>query len=299
MTKRIYTINDYLKEKFNTKVAKLSLPGGTTCPNRDGSKGIGGCIFCSESGSGDMAGDIDSQIALLSEKWPNVKKYMAYFQSYTSTYDPAEILRSRFDRVLKRNDIVGIAIATRPDCLGDDILELLDEINKTRFLWVELGLQTTNDNTAMKINRCYNLDVYDRAVSNLTELGIRYVTHLILGLPGETIRDMENSVRYVCQSNIFGIKLHMLNTVKGSAMESLYPGYTSFDNIEEYIALVCDLLEIVPPDVTIHRLTGDVPRSLLIAPEWSYKKRTILNGIQQKMKNRDSFQGIRNCRTKK
>lgn len=297
MTRRIYTINDYLKEKFNTKIAKLSLPGGTTCPNRDGSKGTGGCIFCSENGSGDMAGDIDEQIALLSEKWPNVHKYLAYFQSYTSTYDPVEVLRKRFYDVLKRDDIVGIAVATRPDCLDDDILELLDEINKTHFLWVELGLQTINDDTAKIINRCYDLEVYDNAVSDLTRLGIRYVTHLILGLPGETKQDMISSVRYVCQNDIFGIKLHMLNTVKGSTMETLYPGYTSFESIDEYITLVCDILEIIPSDVTIHRLTGDVPRPLLIAPEWSYKKRTILNGIQRELKNRDSFQGIKSCRS--
>ena len=199
--------------------------------------------------------------------------------------------------MLKRDDIVGIAVATRPDCLDDDVLKLLDEINKTHFLWVELGLQTINDDTAKIINRCYELKVYDKSVSDLTRLGIRYVTHLILGLPGETKQDMISSVRYVCQNDIFGIKLHMLNTVKGSTMESLYPGYTSFESIDEYINLVCDILEIIPSDVTIHRLTGDVPRPLLIAPEWSYKKRTILNGIQRELKNRDSFQGIKSCRS--
>lgn len=296
MTRRIYTINDYLKEIFNTKIAKLSLPGGTTCPNRDGTKGTGGCIFCSESGSGDMAGDINDQIALLSDKWPNVHKYLAYFQSYTSTYAPAEVLRKRFYEVLDRDDVVGIAVATRPDCLDDDILELLDEINRTHFIWVELGLQTIRDDTAERINRCYDLKVYDKAVKDLNGLGIRYVTHIILGLPGETKNDMKDSLRYVCSDPVFGIKLHMLNTVKGSAMEKLYPGYTSFESIDEYIDLVCDLLEITPPDVTIHRLTGDVPRPLLIAPEWSYKKRTILNGIQREMKKRGSFQGIKSCR---
>lgn len=296
--KQIYTINDYLKEHFGYKIAKLSLPGGSTCPNRDGTKGTGGCIFCSEMGSGDTAGDVDSQIRLLADKWPNIKKYLAYFQSYTSTYAPVTELRKKFYDVLKKDNIVGIAIATRPDCLGDNVLKLLGEINREHFMWIELGLQTIHKNTADLINRCYDLSVYDKAVSNLENLGIPYVTHLILGLPGETKEDMIKSVKYVCEKNIFGIKLHMLNTVKGSAMEKMYPGYTSFDSIEEYVKLVCDLLEIIPPDVTIHRLTGDVLRPLLIAPEWSYKKRTILNGIRRELKERNSYQGIRSSSEK-
>ncbi len=290
-TKRIYTINDYLTEHFGAKIAKLSLPGGTTCPNRDGSKGVGGCIFCSESGSGDMASDIDSQIKLLSEKWPNITKYIAYFQSYTSTYMPTELLRKKLYDALSHENIVGLAIATRPDCLNDDILNLLDEINNKYFLWVELGLQTIHDNTAKKINRCYDIKVYDEAISALQALNIKYVTHLILGLPGENKEDMYKSVRYVCAGKPFGIKLHLLNVVRGSAMEKLYPGYIPFKSIDEYVSLVCDLLEIVPPDVTIHRMTGDVPRPLLIAPAWSYKKRTILNGIHRELRLRQSYQG--------
>ncbi len=290
-TKRIYTINDYLTKHFGTKIAKLSLPGGTTCPNRDGSKGVGGCIFCSESGSGDMASDIDSQIKLLSDKWPNISKYIAYFQSYTSTYMPSEVLRKKIYDALSHENIVGVAIATRPDCLDDDILNLLAEINDKYFLWVELGLQTIHEKTARNINRCYSLDIYEKAVSALQILDIKYVTHLILGLPGESKADMHKSLAYVCSRKPFGIKLHLLNIVKGSPMERIYPDYVPFESIDEYVNLVCDLLEVVPSDITIHRLTGDVPRPLLVAPTWSYKKRTILNGIHRELRLRGSYQG--------
>lgn len=288
---RIYSINKYLKEQFGSKVVKLSLDGGFTCPNRDGSKGYGGCIFCSSEGSGELASDIPQQMELLSEKWPNVDKYLAYFQSHTSTYAPVEQLRKQYYQALEKENVVGIVIATRPDCLGDDVLELLNEINQKHFLWVEMGLQTIHEDTASLINRCYTLDVYDKAVENLNRLNIKYVTHLILGLPGETREDMINSVKYVCKNDIFGIKIHMLNVVKGSKMETMFPDYCSFDNPEEYINFVCDILEIVPEDVTIHRMTGDVPRHLLISPEWSYKKRTILNGITHELKRRNSHQG--------
>lgn len=288
---RIYSINKYLKEQFGSKVVKLSLDGGFTCPNRDGSKGYGGCIFCSSEGSGELASDIPQQMELLSEKWPNVDKYLAYFQSHTSTYAPVEQLRKQYYQALEKENVVGIVIATRPDCLGDDVLELLDEINQKHFLWVEMGLQTIHEDTASLINRCYTLDVYDKAVENLNRLNIKYVTHLILGLPGETREDMINSVKYVCKNDIFGIKIHMLNVVKGSQMEKMFPDYCSFDNPEEYVEFVCDLLEIIPENVTIHRMTGDVPRHLLISPEWSYKKRTILNGITHELKRRNSHQG--------
>lgn len=290
---RIYTINSYLKKRFGCKVVKLAIDGGFTCPNRDGTKGTGGCIFCSSTGSGEMASDIESQIRLLSDKWPNAGKYLAYFQSHTNTYAPVDELREKFMSALAHPDISGIVIATRPDCLGDDVLELLAEISRDHFIWVEMGLQTVHEKTAHLINRCYPLSVYDDAVSSLNRLGIPYVTHLILGLPGETPEMMRQSVEYVCRNNLFGIKFHLLNLVKGSTMEKLYPGYTSFDSIESYIDLVCDLIEIIPPDVTVHRLTGDVPRPLLLTPSWSYRKRTILNGIQHELAARGSVQGCR------
>ena len=299
-----------MKQHFGEKVVKLALDGGFTCPNRDGTFGTGGCIFCSAEGSGELASQISEttgkdprssrvtpnsisaalseQIGLRREKWPNVRSFIAYFQNHTNTYAPVLELREKFEAALKVPGIVGLAIATRPDCLPDDVLDLLSELNEKTFLWVELGLQTIHGD---HINRCYDLPVYDEAVRKLTERGIRIVTHLILGLPGETKEDMMQSVRYVCGDPVFGLKLHLLNIVKGSPMETMYPGYTPFGSLEEYVQLVTDMLLIIPPEITIHRLTADVLRRMLIAPEWSYKKRTILNGIAHELKIRGAYQG--------
>lgn len=301
----INSIGSYLKKELGTKVVKLSIDGGFTCPNRDGTKGTGGCIFCSASGSGDLASDIPSQIRLLSNKWPKAK-YLAYFQSHTNTYAPVSELRRQYLEALEYPDVCGLAIATRPDCLPEDVLDLLEEMNRKTFLWVELGLQTIHESTASLINRCYPLAVYDQAISALTARGIRVVTHLIFGLPGESREDMLQSVRYVCRDlsynrpdgsivpqRIFGIKLHMLNLVRGSQMEYLYPNYVSFDSIEDYVELVVSALEFIPPEITIHRLSGDAPRPTLIAPEWSYKKRTILNSIHKMLRDRKTWQGAK------
>ena len=268
-TDRINKIGEYLKRHFGKKTVKLSIDGGFTCPNRDGSKGRGGCIFCSSSGSGDFASDIETQIELLSKKWTNCK-YIAYFQNHTNTYAPAAELRSKFYEALANPNISGLAI-----------------------LWVELGLQTIHKKTATLINRCSTLDEYDEAVKRLTALNIKVVTHLILGLPNESRDEMLTSVSYVANSPVFGMKLHMLNVVRGSQMETLYPNYIPFKTMEEYINLVVDALEIIPPNITIHRLGADAPRPTLIAPEWSYKKRSILNGIDLELKRRNSFQGKR------
>lgn len=297
----INSIGSYLKEQTGGKVVKLSIEGGFTCPNRDGTKGTGGCIFCSAAGSGDLASDIPSQIQLLSDKWPKAR-YIAYFQSHTNTYAPVDQLRRQYSESLQHPDVIGLAIATRPDCLSEDVLDLLEEFNEKTFLWVELGLQTIHEDTALLINRCYPLPVYDKAVSDLHARGIRVVTHLIFGLPGESRERMLESVRYVCRDlsqktepaqHIFGIKIHMLNLVKGSRMETLYPNYVSFDSIKEYVDLVVDALEIIPPDITIHRMSGDAPRPTLIAPEWSYKKRTILNSIHKTLRDKKTWQGAR------
>lgn len=303
---QINSIGWWLKQRFGRKVVKLSLDGGFTCPNRDGTCGTGGCIFCSSEGSGELASSIGmttesaikEQIELRREKWPDVSSFIAYFQNHTNTYAPVSELEEKFRSALSADGIMGLAIATRPDCLGEDVLDLLDRLNKETFLWVELGLQTIHGD---RINRGYDLSVYDKAVSDLHARGIRTVTHLILGLPGESKDDMANSVEYICRpltggDHIFGLKLHLLNVVKGAPLEKMYPGYTPFETPEEYIELVCDLLEIIPEDITIHRLTGDVPRKLLVSPGWSYKKRTILNGIARELKLRGSFQG---CRIKK
>lgn len=288
---RIFTVNNYLKEKFGEKVIKLSIDGGFTCPNRDGTKGISGCTFCSSEGSGELASNISDQIQLIHNKWSNVNKFLAYFQSHTNTYAPVEHLRKLYFEALEKENIVGIVIATRPDCLNDDVLELLDEINQKYFLWVELGLQTIHEKTAIDINRCYSLDKYNVAIDHLNKLNIKYVTHLILGLPNESRSEMLESVKYVCNNNIFGIKLHMLNIVKGTALAQNFENYTAFTSIDDYVNFVCDIIEIIPQNITIHRLNGDVPRKLLIAPEWSYKKRTILNGITKELKRRNSYQG--------
>ncbi len=296
---RINTVNTFLKKHFGRKMIKLSLDGGFTCPNRDGSKGTGGCLFCSASGSGDMASgsgditaDLSSQIKLLSDKWPDAG-YLAYFQSHTNTYAPVDELRSKFYTALESPGISGIAIATRPDCLPDDVIDLLAEINEKTFMWVELGLQTIHEKTAKDMNLCYTVRDYDNAVKKLSNKKIPVVTHLILGLPGENREMMLSSVRHVCSSGISGIKLHMFNLVKGSRMEKLYPEYISFSSIEEYTDLVIEALELIPPEIVVHRISGDAPRSTLIYPEWSYMKRTILNNIHKTMRERNTWQGRR------
>lgn len=290
---RILSINKFLKDKFGEKVIKLSIDGGFTCPNRDGLKGHGGCTFCSSKGSGELSSSIEEQIKLYSEKWGNVKKYIAYFQSHTNTYAPVDELRKKYYDALNQDNIVGIAIATRPDCLSKEVIELLSEINEKTFLWVELGLQTSKDKTAIEINRGYLLDEYDKAISRLKKSNINFVVHLILGLPNETKKDMIESLNYVCKDKPFGIKLHMLNIVDGSQMAKTHRGYSFFNSIEDYSDFICDLIEIIPMDITIHRLNGDAPRSILISPPWSYKKRSILNSIHKELERRNSFQGCR------
>ena len=305
--RRIHTINNYLKEYFGHKVIKLSLDGGFNCPNRDGSKGVGGCTFCSSDGSGEMAtsllnisdsaiqSSLDDQISLLSMKWPNANGYIAYFQSHTNTYAPVEKLRALFFKALENENIIGIAIATRPDCINAEILELLDELNKKTFLWVELGLQTYNDNIARELNRCYPTSEYEFWIKSLLSKNIRVVTHLILGLPHESEESMVNSVQEVCKAYdgkyIFGLKFHMLNLVEGSTLARENPSYVSFESIDQYTDLVIKLLGYIPWDITVHRLTADVPRKLLISPEWSYKKRSILNEITRKMRSNNFVQG--------
>ena len=282
MQNQFNAIGAYLKQEFGCKVIKLSIDGGFTCPNRDGTLSTEGCIFCSPEGSGELASTIPDQIKLLSAKWPN-SKYLVYFQNHTNTYAPVAELREKYYAALDYPGVVGIAIATRPDCLSDGVLELLDELNKKTFLWIELGLQTIHEDTAKLINRCYPLATFNDAMDKLTKLHIKAVIHLILGLPGEDKEAMLASVRYVCTKNIFGIKLHMLNLVKGSTMEKLYPDYVSFETMDDYIKLAAEAIRLIPPNITIHRITGDVPRKLLISPTWSYEKLRILNGINKEL----------------
>lgn len=296
---RYNSISDYLKKEFGRKTIKLGIDAGFTCPNRDGTVGYGGCAFCSAGGSGELASKyspgsiaraIDEQIALNKDKWPNAA-YLAYFQAHTNTYAPVDQLREKYAEALKDPRIEGIVIATRPDCINDEVVELLSEINSTHFMWVELGLQTIHEHTSKELNIGYPLTAYDEALDKLLSKNIKVVTHLILGLPGETEEEMFKSVRYVCQKPIFGLKLHLLNVVRTSVLYQTMPDYVSFNNMDDYVDLVVRLLEIIPPEITIHRLTGDVPRNILVSPEWSYHKRTILNKINSELKTRSTYQG--------
>ncbi len=288
----INTLNIELRREFGRKMVKLSLDGGFTCPNRDGSKGYGGCIFCSERGSGDNASTIDEQITLLSAKWKDAG-YIAYFQNFTNTYAPVSRLREIYAGALKDPRIEGIAIATRPDCIDDEVLELLEEISKERFMWIELGLQTIHQKTSSMINSLFTLEEYNNAVDKLISRKIKVVTHVILGLPGESTDDMHKTVEFACKKDIWGLKLHLLNVIKGTKLAAMYPDFEPFKSRDEYVSLVCDLLEEIPSHIVMHRLSGDSPAELLISPKWSYRKRLILNDINAEMKKRGSFQGCR------
>lgn len=297
--KRYNALGPYLKSLFNIKIIKLSLDGGFTCPNRDGTLSNNGCIYCSELGSGDFAGSrtldieaqLEHQINLLKNKWPN-GKYIAYFQSYTNTYASVELLKPLYYKALSHPDVIGLAIATRPDCLPDETIQLLSDLNKETFLWVELGLQTIHEKTAHLINRQYSLKVFEKALSKLNKHQIKTVIHLIFGLPYENKKDMLQSVKYISTKNLFGIKLHLLHVLKNTQLAHMY-NKSLFNILEkdEYINIIVDALEILPPEMTIHRLTGDAPWKDLIAPKWSTDKRGILNSIDAELKRRDSWQG--------
>ncbi len=268
------SLSDHLKEKLGEKTVKLSVSAGFTCPNRDGKVSSGGCIFCSGSGSGDFAPPPELPIAeqleiskeKLSAKWPNAK-YIAYFQAFTNTYAPVEVLEEKYNEALSCDYISGIAIATRPDCMGDDVIELLDKINKKTYLWVEFGLQTSNEKTAELINRGYKNDVYVSAIKKLKERNIETVTHIILGLPGETRDDMRNSVKFAAAAGTDGIKLQLLHIIRGTKLHEMYmkePFHVM--TRDEYTDTVIDMLENLPPEIVIHRLTGDGNRNELVQP---------------------------------
>ena len=285
-------IGPYLKRHFGCRVAKLSLDGGFTCPNRDGTKGTGGCTFCSEDGSGRFTGPVADQIRQLASKWPEDTKYIAYFQNFTGTYAPVERLRDLWEDALSRPGCVGLAVATRPDCLPEDVLDLLEEFNGRTFLWVELGLQTANEETADRFNRCWKNADFEDAMSNLSTRGIKTVIHLILGLPGETREQVLSSADYAARFHPFGIKLHMLHLMEGTVMGEEYKK-APFPVLsrDEYVSLVCDVLQRIPEDITVHRVTGDAPRADLIAPLWTGDKRAVLRAIQQEFKRRGAWQG--------
>lgn len=299
--KRYHTLDYEFKKIFGEKTIKLSINGGFTCPNRDGTISDRGCLFCSESGSGEFAGNVDKsideqltdQMEFMSKKWKS-NTYIAYFQSYTNTYDNVETLRKKYYASLSRDNIKGLAIATRPDCLNDEIIDLLSEINKQTFLWIELGLQTIHPQTAKLIRRGYELDVFEKAVKKLKKNNIRFVVHLILGLPGETHEDMLESVKYINSINPWGVKLHLLHILNNTDLYTYYKN-TNFHVLsqDEYISLVCDCLELLNEDIIIQRLTGDGRKDDLIEPRWSLNKLKVLSDIDKELVNRQSFQGIR------
>lgn len=294
-----YSINDALRQRYGEKLYKLTLNIGCTCPNRDGRLDTRGCIFCSLGGSGEFASNprlsVTEQIAdgkkRLSGKRP-VQKYIAYFQAYTNTYAPIEYLRQSFTEALRCPEVAILSIATRPDCLGPQVLDLLEELNCQKPVWVELGLQTAREETAAFIRRGYDLSCFDRAVENLKERHLETVVHVILGLPGETKEDMLETVRYVNHAGADGIKLQLLHVLKGTDLADIYrqTGFRTL-SLEEYTDYIISCLEICRPDLIIHRLTGDGPKDLLIAPLWSASKRHVLNTIHRKLRERNTWQG--------
>lgn len=286
------SFNKYLKDKFGQKVYKISLDGGFTCPNRDGKTGTRGCIFCSKGGSGDFA---ESREVSITEQIESGKKkvekkiksgkYIAYFQAFTNTYAPVEILRQKYEEAINHPDIVALSIATRPDCLGDDVLRLLDEMNKIKPVFVELGLQTIHQKSAKYIRRGYDLSVYDKAVRDLKKIGVNVVVHVILGLPNESENDMLETVKYVCESGANGIKLQLLHVIDGTDLAKDYEkGLFKTLEFDEYVNLIVKCVKIIPKDIVIHRLTGDGAKKDLIAPLWSADKKRVLNAINKALR---------------
>ena len=297
--KRYHTWNFHLKKHFGHKVFKVALDGGFDCPNRDGTVAHGGCTFCSAAGSGDFAGNraepLDVQFIKIKDsmhkKWKN-GKYIAYFQAFTNTHAPVEVLKEKYEFVLKQEGVVGLSIATRPDCLPDDVIDYLADLNKRTYLWVELGLQTVHEKTAQLINRAHDYDCYKEGVKKLRQHDIRVCSHIINGLPEESPEMMMETVQEVAKLDVQGIKIHLLHLLKGTPMVKQYEkGMVSFLSRDEYIQLVCDQLEILPKEMIIHRITGDGPIDLMIGPMWSVNKWDVLNGIDHELKRRDSWQG--------
>lgn len=304
--KRYHSLNYFLREKFEGKVYKISLDGGFSCPNRDGTINGTGCIFCSERGSGDFAGDrnfsikkqFDDISCMMEKKWKS-GKYIAYFQAYTNTYAKPDVLREKYQEAISQEGVVALSIATRPDCLDKEVLDVLSEFKDKVYTFVELGLQTVSDKTGRMINRGYDLPVFEEAVRNLRTLGIDVVVHVIFGLPGENHEDMLDTVRYLAGTDIQGVKFHLLHLMKDTPMVQLYErGKLVFLEMEEYVSLVAESIALLPERIVIHRTTGDAPRDLLIGPMWSLKKWEVLNAIDDYFKDQDLYQGKNYQKTK-
>ena len=299
--KRYYTLDYFYKNKFKSKVFKVSLNAGFTCPNKDGKVGTGGCIYCSKSGSGEYAGDIKKDLItqfnevkeIMLKKWPKAK-YIGYFQANTNTYAPLNKLKEKYETILKLDNVIGLNIATRPDSITDECLDYLEELSKTTYLTIELGLQTIHDKTSKFINRCHTLECFEDMVKKLRKRNINIVVHIINGLPYETKEMMIDTIKYLSNLDIQGIKIHMLSILKNTKLAEIY-NKESFKLItrEEYIDIVCDQLEYLREDIVVNRITGDPKVSDLIEPYWLIKKVTILNDIDKEMVKRNSYQGIK------
>lgn len=297
--KRFHTWNSALRKTFDHKIFKVMLDAGFTCPNRDGTIATGGCTFCSARGSGDFAGsrrdDLITQFNTVRDrqhkKWPDAR-YIGYFQAYTNTYAPLEQLKEYYETILELPGVVGLAIGTRPDCLPDDVIEYLAELNERTYLWLEMGLQTIHDSTSELINRAHDTQCFIDSLEKLRKHNIRTCAHIIYGLPGETHDMMLETGRAVANMDIQGIKIHLLHLMKKTPMVKQWEaGLLQFLEMDEYIKLVVDTLEILPPEMIVHRLTGDAPRELLIGPQWSLHKWEVLNGIDAELERRNTWQG--------
>lgn len=299
--RRYYSLDCFLKQRFGEKLYKLSLNGGMTCPNRDGTVSKGGCIFCSGGGSGEFSSSSDKSIEdqindakeLITNKFGG-SKHIAYFQAFTNTYAPVEYLRKLFLPVVKRDDIAVLSIATRPDCLEREKLELIRELCSYKPLWVELGLQTVHPRTAALINRGYDLECFDSAVKKLKSAGSEVIVHTITGLPFETRDEILETVRYVGACGADGIKLQLLHVLENTVLAEMYrKGEFEVMTRDEYVSVTAEIISVLPPETVIHRLTGDGDKRILIAPLWSCDKRRVLNGINHELKEKDIVQGCR------
>ena len=299
--KRYHTLNYYFKNKFNSKVFKVSLNGGFTCPNLDGTLGYGGCIYCSKTGSGEFGGDIHEDLitqfnkvkSVTDKKWPN-SKYIAYFQARTNTYAPVSVLKEKYEPLLKLDNVIGLSIATRADSITDECLDYLEDLNKRTYLIVELGLQTIHESTSNLINRCHTLEQFDDMVKKLRERNINVVVHIINGLPYETEEMMLDTVKHLNKLDIQGIKIHMLNIIKDTKLADMY-NKDKFHILtkEEYIDIVIKQLELLRSEIVIHRITADPDPKELIEPTWLLKKFCLLNDIDKEMVKRNTYQGIK------
>ncbi|NLK75769.1 MAG: TIGR01212 family radical SAM protein [Clostridiales bacterium] len=302
--KRFHSLDYHMKQTYGQKIYKLSLNGGMSCPNRDGTIDTKGCIFCSKGGSGDFAASnrltiteqIEEAKQLISAKIKADeidRKYIAYFQAFTNTHGPVDYLRRIFTEAIMHPDILILSIATRPDCLGDDVLKLLNELNQIKPVWIELGLQTIHEKTEQFIRRGYPLSAFETALKKLNQLDIPVIVHTILGLPGENPADILLTMNYIGGKNIQGIKLQLLHILKGTDLGTLYETGKLKEvlTLEAYVDLVITCLEHLPKEIIVHRITGDGPKSLLLAPNWSGNKKLVLNRIQQEMKKRNTWQG--------